>query len=310
MGRVVFLGMGGTLTSAAFWSLWRAGVEVVGVVKPFPYWERQRGVTRLYRKKWLAHKPEGEPLLDPMSMRRILPALGVDVMEASSANMPEVVRWIASKKPTLLCVASYPHLFKEALLSVAPQGCLNVHPSPLPMYRGPNPLFWMFKEGAKEAGVTVHYLDKGIDTGDIVCQERWPLAWGIRAQEVSAECARRGGPLLRDAVRGIFAGESRRVAQDKEAGSHHARPQEHERMLDRASDVKALVHFVRGMARWMPLAFAIEEHTFDIVDVIDYTLGASIPGEFLWFRGELTLQCADGIVRLKAHARPFEEEES
>src|SRR5205823_3279104 len=92
------------------------------------------------------------------------------------------------------------------LLDVPRVGCLNVHPSLLPAHRGPAPLFWTFRHGDPLAGLTVHWMDEGIDTGDIALQEEIPVAEGTSGLDLQRECLERGARLLVEVVQAVATG--------------------------------------------------------------------------------------------------------
>ncbi|MGI6455390.1 MAG: formyltransferase family protein [bacterium] len=79
-------------------------------------------------------------------------------------------RWVREKNPDFICVKSMSQLLKENIFSIPKYGTINLHPSILPNYRGPNPLFWTMFNQECESGMTVHYINKGEDTGDILRQ--------------------------------------------------------------------------------------------------------------------------------------------
>jgi methionyl-tRNA formyltransferase len=102
--------------------------------------------------------------------------------------------------PDAFVVASYGKIVPQALLDVAPGGAFNVHPSLLPLYRGATPLQSAIADGRSETGVTIILMDAGMDTGDIVLQERTPLEPGETYGELHDRLAVRGAALLVEAL--------------------------------------------------------------------------------------------------------------
>lgn len=86
-----------------------------------------------------------------------------------------LVAFLTQYNPEIGVVYSMSQLLPEEIINLFPRGIINAHPSLLPAYRGPNPYFRMFYDGASESGITIHYLDKGEDTGDIILRERIPI---------------------------------------------------------------------------------------------------------------------------------------
>ena len=83
---------------------------------------------------------------------------------------PKSIEQIHKLKPDLLCVASFPFRLPDEVISAAPLGAINAHPSLLPKHRGPDPLFWTYLDGDVESGVTIHWIDDGIDSGLVLVE--------------------------------------------------------------------------------------------------------------------------------------------
>lgn len=94
-------------------------------------------------------------------------------------------KWMKYLQPDLVIVYSMSHLLKESVFNIPKFGTINIHNSYLPEYRGPDPLFWQYYDCALSLGVTIHYIDKGEDTGDIICQERVLISLGEKIEEVN-----------------------------------------------------------------------------------------------------------------------------
>ncbi|MCD8032584.1 MAG: hypothetical protein LUF85_17635 [Bacteroides sp.] len=104
-------------------------------------------------------------------------------------------QWIEERQPEVIAVFRMPFLLRKEIFSLPRYGSLNLHPSLLPAYRGPNPWFWLYYYQEEKSGITIHRIDEGEDTGDIVCQQTFPVPTGIRlddlkqtATELGAEC--------------------------------------------------------------------------------------------------------------------------
>jgi len=98
-------------------------------------------------------------------------------MTSSDENLEN---WVKEKKPDVIVVYSMSQLLKENIFSIPKYGTINLHPAFLPKYRGPNPLFWHYYHGETKFGITLHYIDKGEDTGDIIYQEEIQIPLGIK----------------------------------------------------------------------------------------------------------------------------------
>jgi len=137
---------------------------------------------------------------------------------ALRAIAPHVIRVITvdeieeTPQCDLICVASFPRVIPRTILARASRGGLNVHASLLPKHRGPDPLFWTYFDFDESAGVTLHWIDEGIDSGDVVAQRAWPLERGTRAIDLYMQQAEAGAQILDNAIANI--GSLTRTPQD------------------------------------------------------------------------------------------------
>lgn len=99
-------------------------------------------------------------------------------------------------EPDIIFSVYFRAIFPEALLNIPRLGCINVHPSLLPDYRGPTPTAWAIINGEKEFGITIHYMDKGIDTGDILIQKKDAIGYDETGYELYTRAMKLGAQLL------------------------------------------------------------------------------------------------------------------
>jgi methionyl-tRNA formyltransferase len=130
---------------------------------------------------------------------------GVPVIRA--ASLAVVRQALAAAHPDVAAAACFPWRLPPDVLSIPPLGVLNVHPSLLPLGRGPEPVFWTLRRGERETGVTVHLMDHGLDTGPVLGQERTIVPEGIAAPELELELMAAGGRLLASLLPRFARGE-------------------------------------------------------------------------------------------------------
>ena len=123
-------------------------------------------------------------------------------------NAPESVARLRALAPDVIMVAAFMQILKPAVIAVPPLVCINAHPSLLPRYRGPAPLYWARKNRERAIGVTVHYIDECVDTGDIIVQESFAIEAGDNNRSLRAKSAATGARLLVETVRRLAAGET------------------------------------------------------------------------------------------------------
>ena len=121
--------------------------------------------------------PKAENGIPPKtySVKNVADVYGIPVLARSELNSEEFRKLIKTYDPDLFISIASPVIFKEELIKIPRLGCINIHTAPLPWYRGMLPSFWQLYHGEKEAGITIHRIDEGIDTGDIIIQHSLPI---------------------------------------------------------------------------------------------------------------------------------------
>jgi methionyl-tRNA formyltransferase len=251
--NVLFLGMQGRFSYPSLRALLGASIQVCAVVIPA---EQSFG----------ANLPVIQKREQPQTSRMMLPVLNssvhtsilelawerdIPVWEVRQLSDPETIRVFAAYHPDMICVACFSKHIPHGILDIPPLGCLNVHPSLLPTNRGPEPLFWTFREGIQRTGVTIHLMDEGMDSGAIVAQEIIEIPDGISYAELEAQCAELGGKLLARSVLELYHGVAKPVAQDETKSSYHAFPSEDDFVVPAAEwDARRVYNFICGVALW------------------------------------------------------------
>ncbi len=115
--------------------------------------------------------------------------------------------------PDAIVSACFPWRIPQAVLGIPRRGGFNIHPSLLPAGRGPEPVFWAFRWGLRETGVTVHRMERGLDTGPILAQETVPIGDDATIPSLEAELASRGGALARRVIADLRRGAARSASQ-------------------------------------------------------------------------------------------------
>jgi len=244
-------------------------------------------------------------------MRPVLPLLDASVVElAWENNIPvwEVqhlsdaltISTLAAYEPDAICIACFSQRIPPAILELPRFGCLNVHPSLLPANRGPVPLFWTFREGAEQTGVSIHLVDEGMDSGDILAQEAIPVLDGISYAHLEMHCAVHGGELLAQTVWNLYRGLARRVVQEKSKSSYHTFPSTDDFVIHAGEwSARHVYNFICGIVEWGgPVKINSGSEFFEVRAAISYSHWntENVPEEI----GQaLLVQCKEGWVRVK-----------
>jgi methionyl-tRNA formyltransferase len=171
-------------------------------------------------------------------------------------NSKEIADWIESLKPDLIVVFSMSQLLKDEILKIPRLGVINLHPSFLPSYRGANPDFWQYYYMEMNPGATVHYVNAGEDTGDIIYQARVHIPLGTKSPaRLDKLIGELGVSLVLKAIDAIAQGNAPRIpqpAQSPTPRSRNLKPEEHEEIIDwQHWPIERVWHVLRGTELWL-----------------------------------------------------------
>jgi methionyl-tRNA formyltransferase len=175
-------------------------------------------------------------------------AAGIPVLLAGSLRRQEVVDAIAAYRPDVITVSCFTLRVPPALLGLPRFGCVNVHPSLLPLNRGLDPVFWTLRRGERETGVTIHLMDEGYDSGPILLQERVAVPDGVRLPDFERQLSELGGRLLVRAIEGLVSGEIVPVPQDDRLATTAPEPTADDYVVRTDRSAVWAYNFVRGVA--------------------------------------------------------------
>ena len=147
-------------------------------------------------------------------------------------------------------VAAYGRILPQDILDCPPKGCINVHSSLLPRYRGAAPINWAILNGDGETGVTIMHMAAALDAGDIIAQASAPIGPDETAPELTARLAELGGALLAETVARIEAGTAERIPQEEEQATLAPMLGKELSPLDFSRSAQALHDQVRGLIPW------------------------------------------------------------
>lgn len=160
-------------------------------------------------------RPQGRnKRITPPPVKEIAILHDIPVFQPERIKNPEAIELVRQWKPELIVVVSYGQILPRDILELPPLGCINVHASLLPFYRGAAPIQRAIMAGEKETGVTTMYMDEGLDTGDIIKQLKIPLDIDITHGELESVLADKGANLLIETLKDIENGILKRQKQD------------------------------------------------------------------------------------------------
>lgn len=172
--------------------------------------------------------------------------LGLPVYKPARVSEPEFAGELRRLEPDAIALVAFGQLIPKAILELPRLGCVNVHPSLLPRYRGASPIHAPILAGDAETGVTTMLMDEGLDTGDILMQERVPIAPHEHAGDLHDRLAALGARLLAETLDGLAAGRLVPVPQDDALASYAPKVQKVE--LDWSLPHETVARTIRGLS--------------------------------------------------------------
>jgi len=162
-------------------------------------------------------RPKGRDLkLQPSPVKRLAEQLELPVLQPARTRDGKFIAELRALQPGLIVVAAYGQILPPAILDLPSHGCLNVHASLLPKYRGAAPIQWAIANGDAETGVTIMKMDAGLDTGPILTQQRAPILPEDDSAALHDRLAKLGAELLVQTIPGYVAGEIQPTPQPVE----------------------------------------------------------------------------------------------
>ena len=210
-------------------------------------------------------------------------------------------KWIKDKKPDVIVVYAMSQLLKENIFTIPKYGTINLHPSLLPKYRGPNPLFWQYYKMEEEVGITLHYIDKGEDTGDIIYQEKLEIPFGLKLNTLNSILIKLSIKIIFRALENIE--NLPRKKQPKTSPTLRAKNitlDEYKNLIDWNNwGIERLWHFFRGTEKWFNKLYKLTYgckwliENYEKCSIYGYEIG-----KIYKKKGKYFVTCKDGKIYL------------
>jgi methionyl-tRNA formyltransferase len=242
-------------------------------------------------------KGRGQQTLPP-PVKSLALEHGVPVLQPVKVRHPDAIEEIRALNPDLIVVVAFGQILPKALLDIPRLGCINVHASLLPCYRGAAPLNWCIINGEKETGVTTMMMDVGLDTGDMLLKASTAIDPEETTQQLHDRLSRLGADLLAETVDRLAAGTLVPEKQDDSLTCYAPMLKKEDGRIDWSCDAQKVKDLVRGMTPW-PGAFSYLDGKLVKVYRVAAGTGAGSPGTVLAAgRDGIEIACGTGSVRL------------
>jgi methionyl-tRNA formyltransferase len=247
-------------------------------------------------------RPKGRKKeLTPPPVKVAAVKLGIPVFQPEKLKEKDAVDHVLSLNPDLIVTAAYGQILPSSIIHLPKYGCINVHASLLPKYRGGAPIHQSIIDGERETGVTIMYMVEKLDAGDILTQVKVPITLTDTVGTVHDKLSAAGSDLLLETLPKLQRGELQPKQQDESLVTFARNIQRKDELIDWNKTAGEIYNQIRGLNPW-PVAFAmLFGEVFKIwwATVLDETKTTAEPGTILRISTEgIDVACGTGILRL------------
>ncbi len=243
------------------------------------------------KPKGRGHKMQCPPVKEAAGL------CNIPVWQCPSLKNEEIQQQIRDMKPDLIVVAAYGKILPKAVLEIPPMGCINVHGSILPKYRGAAPIQRAVINGEKTTGVTIMYMGEGIDTGDMITVRETPIGEQETAGELFDRLKEIGADLLAETIKNMQAGKFTRTPQNAAEATHAPMLTKEEGKIDWTQPAQIIHNQIRGLNPW-PSAFSIYEGKKMKIHRAEVLKLSGKPGAAEQIDGDFVVYCGSGALKL------------
>ena len=245
-------------------------------------------------------KPRGRGYnLTPPPIKELALKYSLPVFQPQKMREEETINSLKLLKPDLIVVVAYGKILPKEILEIPPFGCINVHASLLPKYRGAGPIQWSVINGEEESGVTTMYMDVGLDTGDMIIHNSLKIGENETAGELHDRISLLGAETLVKTIKLIENNEITRTKQDDSLATYAPMLDKNLCEIDFSKDAKVIHNLIRGLSPW-PVATTklngkiLKIHRSIYVD----KKASSIFGEVIENDGRIIVSCGNGCIEI------------
>ena len=225
---------------------------------------------------------------------------GIPVFQPESFREDGIVEQLKALQPDVCAVVAYGRILPQRVLDIPTKGCINIHASLLPKYRGSAPYQWAVLDGCKETGVTAMYLCREMDAGDIIDCAKTPIGENETAGELLDRLAVLGADLLSKTLRRMSLGDVEHTSQDAASVSYAPMLDKSMCPIDWSKTAQQVHDHVRGLHPW-PVATATIGGTFFKIHSTVIVEGSGMPGQLLELtKTGLVVACGEGAVEIRS----------
>ena len=241
--------------------------------------------------------PRGRKMImTPPEVKTFALEKGLTIYQPETLRDSAVVEAIRNLKPDVIVVVAYGKLLPKEVLEIPPLGCINLHGSLLPRYRGAAPIQWTVLNGDKTGGVTTMYMGEGLDTGDMILKYETEVGGNETSGELFDRLADAGADLLVETLSLIEKGSAPRTPQNEEDATYASMLSKSMCVIDWSKSAQQVHNLVRGLNPWPVALTTLDGKKIKVVST-RLSDKKGIPGQVI-STDPLTVACAEGSVEI------------
>jgi methionyl-tRNA formyltransferase len=242
--------------------------------------------------------------LTPPPVKELALKYAIPVYQPLKLRDPAVVEELRQLAPDLIVVVAYGQILPKSVLEIPKYGCINVHASLLPRYRGAAPINKAIIDGETETGVTTMYMDVGLDTGDMLVKRTTPIGEQETAGEVHDRLARLGNEAMEETLRLLCAGTLVAAKQDDALSNYAPMLKKNDGCIDWQRSARDIHNQVRGLDPWPGAYTTLQGEVLKISETAPEK-GSGTPGSVISADGQgVRVACGDGVLRIEVLQLP------
>ena len=244
-------------------------------------------------------RPKGRGLkLEPSPVKQVALEHNLEALQPEKIVAPEFLARLRGLAPDLIVVIAFGKILKKDILTLPPLGCLNVHASLLPRFRGAAPIAWAILNGESETGITAMQMEEGLDTGPILMQKSIAIAPDETGGTLHDRLARLGAEVLQETLSALEQGRLEPRAQDHALATSAPRLKKEDGQIHWDKPAEELERQVRALNPWPGSFFTWQDHLIKVWSA-KAAPGKGRPGEVLRAgKDGLFVACGEGALRL------------
>ncbi len=232
-------------------------------------------------------------------VKEVALAANIPVFQPENFRDDETVETLRGLQPDVIAVVAYGRILPQRVLDIPPKGCINIHASVLPAYRGSAPYQWAVLDGLEETGVTAMYLCREMDAGDLIETSKTPIGPDETAGELLNRLAVLGAELLSKTMGRLAQGAVEGIPQDHSLATYAPMLDKAMSPIDWNKTAQQIHDHVRGLNPWPVATMELQGKRFKVYEAVAAD-GSGTPGQILGVtKTGLKIACADGAVEIR-----------